>query len=141
MKPVDQTTFGFPGGNCFSACVASLLGLNIEDVPYFMGWTEEEGKDWYERFAKWLALRGFYPINLRARAEEWAPQGFYILNAGSPRGDFSHSVVARGKEIVHDPHPSRSGLVRLETSEVTLIVPLDPELRRLTPTPGGSGHE
>ena len=32
MKPVDQTSFGFPGGNCFSACVASILELPIDDV-------------------------------------------------------------------------------------------------------------
>lgn len=43
MKPIDQTTFGVPGGNCFSACVASLLELSIDDVPYFMGDCDEDG--------------------------------------------------------------------------------------------------
>lgn len=44
MKPVDQTTFGFPGGNCFSACIASLLEMPLDDVPYFMH------GDWYDAF-------------------------------------------------------------------------------------------
>ncbi len=44
MKPVDQTTFGHPGGNCFSACVASLLEMSVDQVPYFMG-----HDDWFGR--------------------------------------------------------------------------------------------
>jgi hypothetical protein len=42
MKSVDQTTFG-PNGNCFSACVASLLELPIDAVPFFMS----AGDGWY----------------------------------------------------------------------------------------------
>ena len=32
MTPVYQTKHGPPDGNCFAACVASLLDRNIEDV-------------------------------------------------------------------------------------------------------------
>ena len=35
MKPVDQTTFGSPHGNCFQAGVASALELPLEEVPHF----------------------------------------------------------------------------------------------------------
>lgn len=30
VKPVDQTLFGRPSGNCLPACVASILELPIE---------------------------------------------------------------------------------------------------------------
>lgn len=78
-------------------------------------------QDWYGTFAKWLEPRGLYPVNVQRG--EWRPPGVHILSAGSPRGDFSHSVLAQGDLVIHDPHPSREGLVRLVTAEVTLLVP------------------
>jgi hypothetical protein len=123
VKPVDQTKFGVPGGNCFSACVASLLSVPVDDVPYFMG-----EKDWLRPLADWLQPRGFYPIffNLGPHVGDWRPQGLYVLGGESARGP--HAVVARGDEVVHDPHPSRTGLLTHE--DATIIVPLD-----LTPPP------
>lgn len=52
-------------GNCWQACVATLLGLSMEEVPdyvddYVVG--EREGDNWlryWDRFTKWLADRGF----------------------------------------------------------------------------------
>lgn len=125
MKPVDQTTFGHPGGNCYSACVASLLELPIEDVPYFMG---EPANEWSKRLDEWLAPRGFYALHYEINPENRAyydreklwPKGFYILGGKSPRGD--HAVVARGRDMVHDPHPSRAGLT--DTDGFTLLIPL-----------------
>lgn len=129
MKPVDQTTFGHPGGNCFSACIASLLEMSIEDVPYFM-----ESPDWHSVFREWLHPLGFdamifglldaegKPLGLRAR-----PMGLHILSGQSPRSSgknvWYHSVIARRELVVHDPHPSRAGL--LSDLDVTLLFPLD----------------
>ena len=124
MKPVDQTTFGYPHGNCFSACVASLLELPIDAVPFFMG----AGDDWYEKFSLWLSFhgKGFYPVGFKLEKNGlgWTPAGLHILTGKSPRGDFLHSVVARGRSIVHDPHPDRTGL--MDRQDVILIVPHDP---------------
>lgn len=125
MIGVDQTVFTVPGGNCFSACVATILGITLEDVPYFMGDFEEEDKAaWFERFRLWLKPHGYWPINFKLDDWEPPPDAVYILSAGSPRGDWDHSVVAKGgKNIVHDPHPSRAGLVRLENAEATFLIP------------------
>lgn len=118
MKPVDQTTFGVPGGNCFSACVASLLEFPVEAVPYFMG-----AEDWVAEFSRWLLPRGMYVFRFRIEGAEdtWRPPGFYILSGQSPRG--SHSVVALGPDVVHDPHPSRAGLLTQE--DLMVLVPID----------------
>ncbi len=128
MTPIDQTVFTVPGGNCFSACVASILGIALDDVPYFMGDFEEADKAaWFDRFADWLKPHGLWPVNFGMGT--WHPpnDALYILSAGSPRGEWDHSVVAFGdKVIVHDPHPSRAGLVRLEKAEATLLVPYRP---------------
>ncbi|NUP12948.1 MAG: hypothetical protein HOW73_43465 [Polyangiaceae bacterium] len=117
MKPVDQTTFGHPGGNCFSACVASLLDLSIDAVPYFMG-----HDDWYRAFNEWLAPRGYHALTFQVG--DWVPpaDAVLILGGQSPRG--AHAVVARGLTVVHDPHPSRDGLVVIE--DATFLIPLTP---------------
>lgn len=135
MKPVDQTTFGLPGGNCFSACVASLLEIPIDEVPYFMGDTGEvlagdDPEKWFERFEQWLSPRGLYPILLDIHGISWRPAGLHILSGCSPRGrgraDDLHSVVAQGSEILHDPHPSRDSVLTIR--DVTVLVPLNPAI-------------
>jgi hypothetical protein len=140
MKPVDQTVFTVPGGNCFSACIATLLEIPLERVPYFMGDFQERPDAWWDRFLAWLLPHGLYAINIACPPDgEWHPLGEYILNAGSPRGDWDHSVVAVGRKIVHDPHPSRAGLVRLERQQATIILPLS--LACLGPQVSGSRSE
>lgn len=128
MKPVNQTRFGDPGGNCFSACVASLLELPLDEVPYFM-----EPEDWMGFFTDWLRPHGFSPICFKALVGDEADRclpGYYILGGKSSRGN--HAVVAKGSKIVHDPHPSREGLLSLE--DCTILVPLDPARARATIT-------
>lgn len=125
MKPVDQTVFTVPGGNCFSACVASLLEVPLDEVPYFMGDAPiDEPYDWMTPLLEWLRPRGWWAIPLPV-GNGWTPEGLCILSGKSPRGNFDHSVVARGLELVHDPHPSRAGI---EThKEVLVLVPIEPK--------------
>lgn len=55
----------------------------------------------------------------------WMPMGVLGVAAGpSPRGDFLHACVYRGKTLVHDPHPSRQGLLCLK--EIDVFALLDP---------------
>ena len=120
---VDQTTFGFPGGNCFSACVASLLGLDLAAVPYFM---DDEDK-WWDFFSSWLRPHGMWAVCFELKRDGWVPEGLHILSGTSPRAEKpedKHSVVADGRRIVHDPHPSRAGLASRD--DVILLIPLDP---------------
>ena len=98
MKPVDQTRFGPVEGNCFAACVASILEIPIEEAPDVMSIP-----NWYEAFAEWLKPRGMYPICFNLTKNGWVPIGLHILSGKSPRWAGDHAVVARGTEIVHDP--------------------------------------
>lgn len=125
MKPVDQTTFGVPGGNCFSACVASLLELPIEDVPHF-------GSDetWWATFQAWLKPRDLYAVLFKIGSDEQRPPGFHVVSGRSPRHDALHAVVGRGAEIVHDPHPSRDGLASID--DVVILVPFEPHRAALS---------
>ena len=129
MKAVDQTTFGQPEGNCFSACVASLLEIPISDVPYFMG-----HDDWFENFAEWLRPYGFYPMMFNAKDNPtWSPEGWAIAGGQSPRGP--HSVVSFHDKIRHDPHPSRDRIAEVE--DWTVFVAIDPA-ERLRPEHAGA---
>ena len=51
VKPVYQTQFGMPNGNCFAACVASILELKIEDIPNFCAIGDE---NWLQLASNWM---------------------------------------------------------------------------------------
>ena len=121
MTPVDQTIFGGREGNCFAACVATILRLPLEDVPNFCA-----HEDWFARFDAWLRERGLWPLKFDASAElidNVARDALGIVSGEAERG-LMHATVWRGGAMVHDPHPSRAGL--LEVVDVIYIVPLDP---------------
>lgn len=127
MKPVDQTLFGYPSGNCFAACVASVLELPLADVPNFM----LNHATWFEDAYAWLATRGFTPLFVKADAVRCGyvdprpliDAGHYFIVGGlSPRGEHLHSIVQHRGVTVHDPHQSRAG-IRGEWSDFIVLVP------------------
>lgn len=134
MKPVDQTRLYDPAnqsppGNCFHACVASILECAIGDVP-------DEAAHWrpgvvprvswrkfWCEFVPWLRGRGFgyLECTIGADADVWLDGVPVIASGPSPRDpDIQHAVVgtfAAGSFILlHDPHPSRDGLAGAPTS-------------------------
>ncbi len=118
MTPVDQTTFGvkrwpYLPGNCLSACVASILDMPTESVPLFVKKTDPCDGIWAERLDKWLAEDGLGALILPASVVLAPPEGFYILYGLSVKGN-EHAVVGKAGRIVHDPHPSRTGLAKVD---------------------------
>lgn len=120
MHRVDQTTFGwwrppYEPGNCLSACVASILGLSIDEVPNFISLDDSYEEQWADRLDAWLASLGLraahVPVDASTVADlsAVAPDALYVLCGRSVR-DFEHAVVASGDQVVHDPHFSRTGL-------------------------------
>ena len=114
--PVDQTTFGSEG-NCFSACVASILELPISEVPQFMtvaGLNDGDGLAWWDRFTTWCRDRGvefayFGDVNGPP------PPGYSIKSGTSPRcATRKHAVVVLDGELAHDPRgDDRRGVLDL----------------------------
>lgn len=120
FKPVKQTTFHDDNdgskGNCFQACIASLLGVPIHAVPEF---SRSFYKDcWMLDIQKWLEFYGlqledFTPLVTRADPKplDLSLQDYYYLVSGpSPRGDFGHCCIGYKGKIIHDPHPDNTGL-------------------------------
>ncbi len=103
MIPIEQTICTAPGGNCFAACVASILELLLEEVPNF------QSPDWLEEWQKWLRPRnlGLLHFGHRLDPDAFIPRGYAILGADSPRGDWLHAVVTYDGAICWDPSPDR----------------------------------
>ena len=123
MKPVDQTKFGQHHGNCFAACVASILEIPIEVIPELPG-----DNTWTFVFREWLKPLGFTCYTLTLGDDDVA-QGYTIMAGMSPRGKWLHAVVALDGVMVHDPHPDRTG-VRFDKVPIahTIMVALDPSV-------------
>jgi len=137
MKPVHQTLFGSPDstpdevGNCYPACIATLLELPLADVPHVYALHPKDDDAACYAMLEWLQARRFTSMSF-----SWAPWVHrYLLGAPcivtgkSPRGDFMHAVVgevtAEGWKLLHDPHPSGAGII----SEPTTVEVLVPYLR------------
>ena len=114
MIPVQQTVLKHDPdngqhGDCFRACVCSLLELSIGEVPHF---TLLPDDIWWDGFVSYMRGRG-YDVH-------WGKYGlciepkditeFYIITGTSPRG-VHHAVIYSDGKLVHDPHPDGSGVV------------------------------
>lgn len=118
MIPIKQTQFVAKQtgdekitGNCMAACIASILELPLESVPNFAAY-----EDWFKRLNTWLKDRNLFYIEFAFNAEdEWLTQnaGYHVMVGTSPR-DSDHAVVGYQGKIVHDPHPSDAGLVKID---------------------------
>lgn len=117
MKPVYQTNFIPPDGNCFEACIASIFELDLDDVPKF------DGDNWFGKFEKWLKRHDLYPICIKVSDcdENFIPQGYYLIGGKSPRGDFNHAIVGYNGKAVHDPLPN-GGCELGETIDYILFI-------------------
>lgn len=124
MKPIHQTLFGMPDGNCIAACVASILELEGVELPSLA-----RENDWLEALNRWLRQLGqpwravcFYPSP--AQLHYTMLPGVLLCAGGKgPRGH-GHMVVWRDGAVVHDPHPEGGGLVG-PVEDVLVLFPLD----------------
>lgn len=115
MTPVNQSKLyhpeGIHNGDCYAACLASLLELPLWMVPPF---EQMFGRgDWRERTNVWLErLFGSELVRTDGHNPQHLPR-FYIASGPASRG-VHHSVIYEGGALVHDPHPSREGLLTVE---------------------------
>jgi hypothetical protein len=107
MQLVTQTKFP-QRGNCFRACMATLLSIDIDELPAF----EEQSDNVWIPAKRWLIDRG---LSIRNYHKDFPPDGYSIATGPSPRNpNIYHAVVALDGMIFFDPHPDRSGLASTE---------------------------
>ena len=120
FKPVMQTVFG-SRGNCMSACLASLLGLPIGQVPNFFDKSESDDH-WWELVREWLKEHGLGVITINYSQELMEKIGGVHIVAGLSARDVNHAVLYKDGKLFHDPHPDNTGV---EPETWDLIFPLN----------------
>lgn len=114
MTPVMQSKLYLPdgihSGNCFAACLASLLDLPLWMIPPFEEMFVRHC--WADRRDEWL--RRMFGLALeRVTGHPTDSAEFYIANGRSARG-VHHSVIYSRGALAHDPHPSGAGIEAVE---------------------------
>jgi hypothetical protein len=113
LTPVFQTKFTYPEGNCFQACLASILNLELGQVPYFEGGNQYEYSGWLNQ-NHGIVIRsiGYSPYT-DTNADQWLEGlGYLIASVESKSGCEQlkpgnyHAVVMHEGVIVHDPNNS-----------------------------------
>ena len=143
MIPITQTklvtTHRF--GNCFPAAIASLLELPLDEVPnveIFFGLKGQDEHYWMDVMNKFLESKNLTLRNANEYfntfhssiavlfSEEERKENakalniwdeFYLAIGKSSRG-VMHNVIMKNGLMVHDPHPSREGLIDIQYCEV-----------------------
>ena len=120
MKKIYQTEF-YPLGNCFQACIASILEIELDEAPNFM--KDGVGK-WNENWDEFMKISDYYllDIELPSNTKDLIYDGIIIANGKSPRGDWNHSIVWQNDRMIHDPYPDGNGIVGKPLC-FTLIIP------------------
>lgn len=123
MIPVFQTRFGRPLGNCWAACIASILELPLEAVDWSADMTADEieppgtddvSTEWIERRERKLAALGYWMSMFSRTPEMVFPREAHYLALGNLANGVGHVCVHRDGQLVHDPHPGVGDLVTIE---------------------------
>lgn len=102
-------------GDCFRACIASLMSMDAKDVPHFVhdGCTNEVSM---QRLNEWLRPRGLFYLEVtELTPEEFELRGigdaYHVIIGPSPRfPELAHCIVGRRGKFWFDPHPERAGV-------------------------------
>ncbi|WYW00860.1 hypothetical protein Illi2_00178 [Pseudomonas phage vB_PpuM-Illi-2] len=119
-RRVNQTTLfdsSSPGsGNCTEACVATLFGLSLEQIGKFYPSVDDTTVAEDERsYSFWCNLEEAFEsrgMHLSQRDTHLALPTLYLAGGPSKRG-CQHMVVMYDGKIIHDPHPSQTGLEKV----------------------------
>jgi len=117
MNPVDQTILNDPDngvyGDCQRACIASLLEMDPYDIPHF----NEKNDDIHfnETLNGFLGSLGYFHLisntfSFYTHQKFGAVDCYHLIYGKTERGT-QHAVVGLNGKMVHDPHPSRAGLL------------------------------
>jgi hypothetical protein len=129
--PVEQSVFHDPAngrhGDCMRAMIASIFELPLQSVPHFF----EDGCDAHtfnSRVNAWLRPMNmaYLPIGPIAPhiLEHIGVHGLHHEASGPAARGVLHACVALDGTVVHDPHPSKAGLLEIEMAGVFVV--LDP---------------
>ena len=98
-------------GDCYRACVASVLELPISQVPHLNDGLESKNEYWKDKWQEWLNEKGYsyisivfdkWPLELMGNI---APNVYYLLG-GLTIDNIGHTIVCLNDKIVNNPGSS-----------------------------------
>jgi hypothetical protein len=128
MKPVYQDLFGQGKGNCFPACIASILEIPIEQVPHLVD--NPDDAHWIFEMNRWANSIGlgflltFVPEGERSEVFFRYFAEAYTIRLGKTDDGGEHAAIYHRNQLVHDPTPGGTGIT--ECTSVVVFFPLDP---------------
>lgn len=145
MIPVYQTKFKGSDapkseqGNCFQACIASILEIPLEEA--FDDKLCEE-HEWFDNFNEWLEDFNLacilIPVGKSESGKEYAPGttylGYHIMRFDSinlAHPDDGHVCVSLDGTVVHNPVPTQGVSDVGEYKGTFLLVPRNPAVKEL----------
>jgi hypothetical protein len=135
MTPVYQSRFGDhpAGADCFAACLATILDVELADVPApTVADRETEGTriDCWARLADYLEEIGLTILQVSGNARLWTPLAlaaddsrcvYYVACGPGPRGVDHAVVMGEGDVLAHDPHPDGGGLLEVRDRSYLVV--------------------
>jgi len=124
-------------GDCYRATLATLLGLDTEQVPHFLH-DNCDALTFNTRVNEYLAQFGLVYMTFNAwDIPQWKKDAgitipiYHEIGDDSPRfSGTGHSVVGCDGEVFHDPHPTKLGLPKVtETRTLGFLVQASPNAR------------
>ena len=118
MIPVMQTITSGPRSNCMQAAIASIFELEIDQVPNFAEFYEND--DWAQKYHDFCLTQGVYPLTVAPITQEGNPPalfGYHLIRVETTRGR-QHAVVGFNGSVVHDPYPGGSEIVKVTNYDV-----------------------
>jgi len=125
VTPKLQTRFGREKGNCFEACIASVLEIPIDVIPVLSQYLDS---DWWRELRSWMHARGWTLLAIDYPNQSGPDPSMCIAIGKSPRGSHRHAVVWSSDRIVHDPFPQGGGLDG-DPEYLVYLVPVNPARR------------
>lgn len=131
MRELTQTNTD--PGNCWQTAIACVLDLEVEDVPNQVQIQAE--KKHYSNFLNAFLLKHYGVFYSEIPNYQIGglnpPPGHYFYVGPTIRspnnGGVHHVVVAHGRRMVWDPHPSRAGLAQID--KWGILAPYPAELK------------
>lgn len=126
--------------DCLPTCLACLLGLPVGSIPNYY-----YEKDTVECYQHWLTEHTDYWLLTLSTKNGFYPPGLWIATVPARQDPENklHAVIARGKQLVHDPTSDEHWrysrrrftwvLKRGKVEQSQILVPRDPKTRQGEP--------
>jgi len=127
MKKVYQTKFGTKG-NCLHACIATILNVDLKEIPDIDGDIDEWEKRLELLQAYLIHKHGLFLLTSTVNDVESFTRNVYgsiVIVCGESSRDLKHAVLYKNGKLFHDPYPGNTGIKKVEECDMLVRYFLD----------------